>query len=584
MDHTKLSHSVSLSENSSRFDQNQNDDTTQFKENSPHSGNRLTKSASWFNSLSRRASRKTPIKKRSFAFGSNLENLSGTGVARPRLNKSDWDVRKTPDQSTGMSLTPEVSSSSTNPPTSRSTDCLDLDAACAGMRHCISDVTDAHIAPKLQCECQPVRAVRHHREKMRKYHAVIRLNSTNSNSDLSTLDLANIDESQNELDFVLNVSAGDVGTIGHPNMYYTIDSRRLASKHKKSQHDRKLLYGVKQFNLEPERGLKYLEESGFVEQTPESIAKFLFRQERLSKKQIGKYLGSHREFNKEVLLQFVQCHEFTQLLLVQALRQFLWSFRLPGEAMQIDRVMDAFAAHYCAQNPNIFEERDTCFILSFSIIMLNTALHNPNAKMKITAEQFIKQNKGINSGRDLEPDMLEAIFRNIKEEPFKIPDETYDDLMYTFFSPEREGWLLKQGGSWKSWKRRWFVLNDRCLYYFQHTAENVPKGIIPLENVRVRRVEDRDGKQFVFEIYSDMAEIIKGCKTDSNGTVVQGNHKYYRLSATNEEDRDEWIQCIQESIRDNPFHKIISDKKAAIRRRSGQRPPTSNPNNENQTS
>jgi Sec7-like guanine-nucleotide exchange factor len=39
--------------------------------------------------------------------------------------------------------------------------------------------------------------------------------------------------------------------------------------------------------LEPERGLKYLEESGFVDQTPESIAKFLFRQERLSKKQIG---------------------------------------------------------------------------------------------------------------------------------------------------------------------------------------------------------------------------------------------------------------------------------------------------------
>jgi len=274
---------------------------------------------------------------------------------------------------------------------------------------------------------------------------------------------------------------------------------------------------------------------------------------------------------RQVLKHFVQCHQFSHLLLVQALRQFLWSFRLPGEAMQIDRVMDAFAEHYCEQNPNIFEERDTCFILSFSIIMLNTALHNPNAKMKISAEQFIKQNKGINSGKDLAPDMLEAIFRSIKEEPFKIPDETYDDLMYTFFSPEREGWLLKQGGSWKTWKRRWFVLNDRCLYYFQHTAENVPKGIIPLENIRVRPVEDRDGKQFVFEIYSEMAEIIKGCKTDSNGTVVQGNHKYYRLSATNEEDRNEWIRCIQESIRDNPFHKIISDKKAAIRRKSGQR-------------
>ena len=112
---------------------------------------------------------------------------------------------------------------------------------------------------------------------------------------------------------------------------------------------RMLLHGVKQFNLQPERGLKYLQENGFLESTPESVAIFLFRQERLSKKQIGwykrllqrnqswrqltinhfvgKYLGSHHEFNKEVLLHFVQCHEFSQLLLVQALRQFLWSFR-----------------------------------------------------------------------------------------------------------------------------------------------------------------------------------------------------------------------------------------------------------------
>ena len=42
---------------------------------------------------------------------------------------------------------------------------------------------------------------------------------------------------------------------------------------------------------------------------------------------LGKYLGSHNEFNREVLKYFVECHEFGQLLLVQALRQFLWSFR-----------------------------------------------------------------------------------------------------------------------------------------------------------------------------------------------------------------------------------------------------------------
>ena len=147
--------------------------------------------------------------------------------------------------------------------------------------------------------------------------------------------------------------------------------------------------------------------------------------------------------------------------------------------------MEAFAAAYCKQNPGIFEEQDTCFILAFSIIMLNTALHNPNANINISCEQFLNQNRGINSGKDLPPDMLEAIYRSIKGEAFKFPDETYDDLMYTFFSPKHEGWLEKQvfeeimvlfykmfrlntnqGGQWKTWKRRWFVLNNRCLYYF----------------------------------------------------------------------------------------------------------------------
>ena len=191
---------------------------------------------------------------------------------------------------------------------------------------------------------------------------------------------------------------------------------------------------------------------------------------------VGSYLGSRDEFNQKVLQRFVELHKFTNLLLVQALRQFLWSFRLPGEAQQIDRIMSVFAAHYCSQNSGTFTDSDTVYILSFAIIMLNTALHNKNVKVKITEDQFLAQNKGIDAGKDLPKDMLLAIYTSIKEEPFKIPDETYDDLMFTFFSPDKEGWLVKQGGSWKNWKRRWFVLNDGCLYYFQHTAENVPKG------------------------------------------------------------------------------------------------------------
>lgn len=353
--------------------------------------------------------------------------------------------------------------------------------------------------------------------------------------------------------------------------YFTIDGRNLGSKHvsQKSLQDKKLLHGVKQFNLDAKNGLEYLSKSGILNKTSaKEVALFLFREGRLSKKQIGVFIGGHHDFNQQVLSEIVMLHEFTHLILVQALRQFLWSFRLPGEAMQIDRIMEAFAKHYCRQNPNLFDETDTCYLLSFSIIMLNTALHNPNVKKKITCEQFVAQNRGINSGKDLPRDILELIYKNIKEEPFKIPDETYDDLMYTFFSPEKEGWLLKQGGSWKNWKRRWFLLSDRCLYYFQHTAENVPKGIIPLENVKVRLMEDKDGKRFLFEVYSETNTTVKGCKTDSKGTVVQGKHKSYRMSASSQEDRSSWVQSIQDSIKEHDFYDIVNAKKAALRRKS----------------
>ena len=65
------------------------------------------------------------------------------------------------------------------------------------------------------------------------------------------------------------------------------------------------------------------------------------------------------DFNIEVLHAFLELHEFTDLNLVQALRQFLWSFRLPGEAQKIDRMMEAFALRYCRCNPGVFQSTGT---------------------------------------------------------------------------------------------------------------------------------------------------------------------------------------------------------------------------------
>ncbi|XP_070585200.1 cytohesin-2 isoform X1 [Erythrolamprus reginae] len=257
------------------------------------------------------------------------------------------------------------------------------------------------------------------------------------------------------------------------------------------QRNRKMGMGRKKFNMDPKKGIQFLVENELLRSTPEDIARFLYKGEGLNKTAIGDYLGEREDFNIGVLHAFVDLHEFTDLNLVQALRQFLWSFRLPGEAQKIDRMMEAFAQRYCLCNPGVFQSTDTCYVLSFAVIMLNTSLHNPNVRDKPTVERFITMNRGINDGGDLPEELLRNLYDSIRNEPFKIPEDDGNDLTHTFFNPDREGWLLKLGGGRvKTWKRRWFILTDNCLYYFEYTTDKEPRGIIPLENLSIREVED----------------------------------------------------------------------------------------------
>ena len=72
---------------------------------------------------------------------------------------------------------------------------------------------------------------------------------------------------------------------------------------------------------------------GLIKKTPEDVAAFLYKGEGLNKTAIGDYLGEKSDFNEAVLKSFVDLHDFTDLILVQALRQFLWSFRYDSVAL-----------------------------------------------------------------------------------------------------------------------------------------------------------------------------------------------------------------------------------------------------------
>uniref|UniRef100_A0A672YAC8 Cytohesin 4a n=1 Tax=Sphaeramia orbicularis TaxID=375764 RepID=A0A672YAC8_9TELE len=326
--------------------------------------------------------------------------------------------------------------------------------------------------------------------------------------------------------------------------------------------------------MDPKKGIKYLVENNLLEWRAEPVAEFLYKEEGLNKTAIGNLLGEREEMHLEILKAFVALHEFSDLNLVQALRfcffflllssrQFLWSFRLPGEAQKIDRMMEAFASRYCDCNPGVFQSTDTCYILSFAIIMLNTSLHNPNVKDKPSLQRFVSMNRGINNGDDLPVELLTKLYASIRSEPFKIPEDDGNDLTLTFFNPDREGWLLKIGGRVKTWKRRWFILTDSCLYYFEYTTDKDPIGIIPLENLCVRELQD-SSKPYCLELYNPQGQKIKACKMENTGRVVQGKHQSYKLSAASADERDDWIEAIRASVTKDPFYDLVYLRKRKV--------------------
>lgn len=125
---------------------------------------------------------------------------------------------------------------------------------------------------------------------------------------------------------------------------------------------------------------------------------------------------------------FVDMLNFTDMHFTEAVRMYLQSFRLPGEAQKIDRFMLKFAERFMEGNPGtIFANADTAYILAFSVIMLNTDAHNKNMKQKrMTKAEFVKNNRGINDGKDLPEEFLGEVYDEIQNNEIKMKDEVQE--------------------------------------------------------------------------------------------------------------------------------------------------------------
>uniref|UniRef100_A0A8C3VK88 ADP ribosylation factor guanine nucleotide exchange factor 2 n=1 Tax=Catharus ustulatus TaxID=91951 RepID=A0A8C3VK88_CATUS len=223
------------------------------------------------------------------------------------------------------------------------------------------------------------------------------------------LDTGGRRSSVSSLDSTVSSGVGSVGTQtavpDDPEQFEVIKQQKEIIEH-----------GIELFNKKPKRGIQYLQEQGMLGTTAEDLSQFLHQEERLCSTQVGEFLGESSKFNKEVMYAYVDQLDFCGKDFVSALRIFLEGFRLPGEAQKIDRLMEKFAARYieCNQRQTLFASADTAYVLAYSIIMLTTDLHSPQVKNKMTKEQYIKMNRGINDSKDLPEEYLSTIYEEIE--------------------------------------------------------------------------------------------------------------------------------------------------------------------------
>ncbi|XP_069837951.1 Golgi-specific brefeldin A-resistance guanine nucleotide exchange factor 1 [Dendropsophus ebraccatus] len=187
-----------------------------------------------------------------------------------------------------------------------------------------------------------------------------------------------------------------------------------------------LITGTEQFNQKSKKGIQFLQEKNLLA-TPmdnKEVAQWLRENPRLDKKMIGEFISDRKSM--DLLESFVGTFQFQGLRIDEALRLYLEAFRLPGEAPVIHRLLEVFTEHWRKSNGTPFAHSDACFALAYAVIMLNTDQHNHNVRKQnvpMTLEEFRKNLKGVNGGKDFDQDMLEDIYHAIKNDEIVMPEE-----------------------------------------------------------------------------------------------------------------------------------------------------------------
>uniref|UniRef100_A0A8C6ARZ3 Pleckstrin homology domain containing A6 n=1 Tax=Monodon monoceros TaxID=40151 RepID=A0A8C6ARZ3_MONMO len=117
----------------------------------------------------------------------------------------------------------------------------------------------------------------------------------------------------------------------------------------------------------------------------------------------------------------------------------------------------------------------------------------------------------------------------------------------------KAGWLFKQASSGvKQWNKRWFVLVDRCLFYYKDEKEESVLGSIPLLSFRVAAVQPSDNisRKHTFKV--TVCWVDEAGDSSTHCLSPQAEHagvRTYFFSAESPEEQEAWIQAMGEAAR-----------------------------------
>ncbi|KAL7446952.1 hypothetical protein ACHAXM_010695 [Skeletonema potamos] len=201
------------------------------------------------------------------------------------------------------------------------------------------------------------------------------------------------------------------------------------------------------------QGIDYLIAKHLLTRSPKHVSSFLrVHQTSIDPVVLGEYLGEggidgiDKDYWNLIRFYYVRAVSFVGMNIEKALRHFLTNcgFRLPGEAQRIDRVISTFSQCYWEDNAGDmancpFQDQDTCFLVSFAIIMLNTDLHKSQPTKSKTLKRMTRSEFIANLRHVCAADKFQSYIYDIYDAIEKSP------ILMSQNSPRQEGKRKRRG-------------------------------------------------------------------------------------------------------------------------------------------